>query len=130
MRRQVSMVTDPNVVPMIDVLLVLLVIFMLGSVVLVRRAFDVQLPQPSRGGAGGASIVLEVSSGPTYRLNGRRLAPDDLEGDLRTVFLDRPEKVLFVKGERGLRYQDVVRAFDAARGAGVLATALVPSTAR
>ncbi len=58
-------------------------------------------------------------------------APGALGAELRRVFQDRPRKVLFVKGAPKARYQDVVIAFDLARGAGVHATGVVlPSTAR
>jgi biopolymer transport protein ExbD len=121
------MVTEPNVVPMIDVLLVLLIIFMLATAEMVRRAFELQLPQPAQGTASGTPpLVLSVAPGPEYVVNGQRLAPDRLESELRTIFTGRNERILFVKGDRAMRYQDIVRAFDAARGAGVKVTAIVP----
>ena len=128
MRRSISMVTEPNVVPMIDVLLVLLIIFMLTVVVPVRRTVDLTLPETGGSAGEGASIVLSVEKGPRYTLNGRELPASDLEGALREVFRERKERILFVKGERSLTYQDVVHAFDAARGAGIVVTAVVPGT--
>lgn len=127
-RRPLSMVTDPNVVPMIDVLLVLLIIFMLGVVVLQRRAFDLQLPEEGGDASGAPPLILSISKGPNYTLNGRELPSGNLESSLRDIFRDRSEKILFVKGERSLSYQEVVRAFDAARGAGIDVTAIVPGT--
>ena len=128
---RVSMVNEPNVVPMIDVLLVLLIIFMLVSVETVRRAFELQLPQPVQGsGPPSVPMVLTVAAGPRYTLNGTRLAPDRLESELRSLFAGRTERVLFVKGDRTMRYQEVIHAFDAARGAGIGVTAIVPETAR
>jgi biopolymer transport protein ExbD len=127
-RRPLSMVTDPNVVPMIDVLLVLLIIFMLGVVVLQRRAFDLQLPEEGSDAPGAPPLILSISKGPHYTLNGRELPSGTLESSLRDIFRDRSEKILFVKGERSLSYQEVVRAFDAARGAGIDVTAIVPGT--
>ena len=64
---------EPNVVPMIDVLLVLLIIFMIASASQ-RRALDLQLPQQSSGGASGPSLVLTVHPGPPYALNGAVIA--------------------------------------------------------
>jgi biopolymer transport protein ExbD len=126
MRRTFAMVTEPNVVPMIDVLLVLLIIFMLVVVVPDRRAFDLVLPEPAGASTGAQSIVLTVANGPRYSLNGRDLPPDNLEGGLRDAFRDRRERILFVEGDRALSYQSVIRAFDAARGAGITVTAIVP----
>ncbi|MBC7898012.1 MAG: biopolymer transporter ExbD [Cytophagaceae bacterium] len=131
MHKPVSMVSEPNMVPMIDVLLVLLIIFMLVTVESVRRAFLLQLPQPaSASGPASVPMVLTVAAGPQYTLNGKRLVPDRLESELRSVFARRTERVLFVRGERTMRYQEVIHAFDAARGAGIGVTAIVPETAR
>ena len=116
---------EPNVVPMIDVLLVLLIIFMIASASQ-RRALDLQLPQQSSGGASGPSIVLTVDPGPRYALNGTVIDASRLGAELTRTFRDRPEKVLFVKGAPRVRYQEVVYAFDVARGAGVPVTGVVP----
>jgi biopolymer transport protein ExbD len=113
---------------MIDVLLVLLIIFMLSVVVLQRRVFELQLPEQGQGESGAPQMVLSVLQGPRYTLNGRDLPASNLEGSLRQAFSERKERILFVKGDRSLSYQAVVRAFDAARGAGIAVTAIVPGT--
>lgn len=124
MPRRDSMVTEPNVIPLIDILLVLLIIFMLVSIAKTRRAFDLQLPATSAGSATGGSVVLEVADGPLYRINKREIAPDRLEQEVRDVFADRNERILFVDGARSVPYKDIAVAFDAARGAGVRVTAV------
>ncbi|MCC6929420.1 MAG: biopolymer transporter ExbD [Gemmatimonadaceae bacterium] len=116
---------EPNVVPMIDVLLVLLVIFMIAQVA-VRKEFPLQLPQDEGTSASEPSLVLSVEAGPRYVLNGIDIAPGELTARLQQVVRDRPRKILFVRGAPTVRYQDVVTAFDAARGAGVHVTGVVP----
>ncbi len=128
MRRQVSMVTEPNMVPMIDVLLVLLIIFFLAAVEIVRKAFDLQLPDPTPVAGGAPPLVLSVTQGPTYTINGQPLSSTSLEGELEAIFRSRPEKILHVRAERTLRYQQVADVFSAVRGAGVKVTAIVPGT--
>lgn len=112
---------EPNVVPMIDVLLVLLIVFMIAQTA-VWRTFDLQLPQDARNTSSDPSIVLSVATGPRYEINGRPVARAALSDELRRAFAGRPTKILFVRGARTVRYQDVVSAFDAARGAGVRVT--------
>lgn len=116
---------EPNVVPMIDVLLVLLIIFMIAQVP-VRKEFPLQLPQDEGTSASEPSLVLSVEAGPRYVLNGVSIAQGDLTARLQHVFRNRPRKVLFVRGAPTVRYQVVVTAFDAARGAGVHVTGVVP----
>ncbi|HEX2718776.1 MAG TPA: biopolymer transporter ExbD [Gemmatimonadaceae bacterium] len=110
-------VPEPNVTPMIDVLLVLLIIFMVA--IKPRRHMDAQLPQPSTERGEGVQIVLEVDPGPVYRLNQQPVASGALLERLRGVYEGRPERTLLVRGSRLARYQDVITAMDVARSAGV-----------
>ncbi len=114
-----ALTRDPNVVPMIDILLVLLIIFMLANA-LGRQTVDLQLPEEARGAPAGPPIVLEIRPGPTYALNGQEFGVSELHARIGKVYQDRPEKVLFVRGDPKVRYQDVIAAIDGARGAGVL----------
>jgi biopolymer transport protein ExbD len=119
-----SLRSDPNVTPMIDVLLVLLIVFML-TVPRARRAIDVQLPDERAVGDGRASLVLEVCEA-SVALNGQAIDPARLGARLRAVYAGRPEKVLFVRGCPTARYQQVVAAMDSARGAGVRVLGISP----
>jgi len=120
-----------NMTPMIDVLLVLLIIFMVVQQGL-QRGIAVQIPPPkdkdevAQKEPDQDQIVLEVKPGPTYFINTKQVASAQLEAELRQVYTGRPRKVIFVKGEENLKYQDVVRAVDASRGAGVEVVGLVP----
>ncbi|MFN5153460.1 MAG: ExbD/TolR family protein [Gemmatimonadota bacterium] len=120
---------EPNVVPMIDVMLVLLVIFML--VQQVRKAIDVQLPDPnpSVAAANSASnqIVLEVLPGEQFAVNREPVTKDDLLKRLTEIYEARPEKIIFVKGDPKVQFQDVIYAMDVARGAGVKVIGVPPN---
>ena len=117
---------EPNVTPMIDVLLVLLIVFMV-VVVQGRRTMDVQLPEPCYSGCGvGEAIVLEVLPGGTYRLNRRAVDRESLLPVLSAAYRGRPDKVLSVAGRPGAKYAEVVEAMDVARTAGVRVLSAVP----
>ena len=120
---------DPNVVPMIDVLLVLLITFMM--LISVRQAITAQLPPPADGAVhppGPSPLVLTVEAGPRYTLNRQPIAPAALASTLASVFAPRPEKVLFIAGRPGATYQQVVTAIDVARGAGVRVIGIAPGS--
>ena len=114
---------EPNLTPLVDVLLVLLIIFMLINVLELRRHFDLQLPATAGGEPMVAPIVLEVRPGG-YALNRAPVPAGELAARLRAAYAARPQKVIFVKGDPRVRYQDVISAVDIARGAGVRVVAV------
>jgi biopolymer transport protein TolR len=120
---------EPNVVPMIDVMLVLLVIFML--VQQVRKAIDIQLPDPNPAVAAANSasnqIVLEVLPGGQFAVNREPVAKEALLERLTEIFEPRPEKIIFVKGDPKVQFQEVIYAMDVARGAGVKVIGVPPN---
>jgi biopolymer transport protein ExbD len=120
---------EPNVVPMIDILLVLLIIFMM-QVPLSRKAVDVQVPPEVRGQqqAAGPSnnIVLELKADGSYEINGNLVAYATLDAEFHRIYDNRPAKILFVKSAGNRLYQQVVDAMDIARGAGVQVIGFTP----
>jgi biopolymer transport protein ExbD len=117
---------EPNLTPMIDVLLVVIIVFMV-AMVRVQRAMDVQLPEPCTALCGQSPpIVLEVLPGPRYRINRRDIASADLGRELRRIYEARPEKIIQVAGNPKARYADVVTAMDVAKSAGVRVIGIVP----
>lgn len=121
----ISLNREPNVIPMIDILLVLLIAFIV-DVVHGQNKLDIQLPVPTEeAGVAAPPIVLEVEPGPTYRLNSTAVPVAQLAARISEVFEGRPTKVLFVKGSPSVTYQQVITAFDVARGAGVRVSGVV-----
>jgi biopolymer transport protein ExbD len=124
-----GLTNEPNVTPMIDVLLVLLIIFMM-IIPLSRKAIDVQLPDPTPTKEPPNSkpdqIVLEVLPGPTFAVNKHPVAKADLFNYLKSTYDPRPEKIMFLKGDPDVTYQDVIFAMDQARGAGVKVIGATP----
>ena len=113
---------------MIDVLLVLLIIFML-VVPMSRKAIDLQLPDPTRAAQSAnppPQIVLEVLPGRQFLINKQPVTKTDLLKRLKEIYKDRPEKIIFVKGDPKVKYADVIYAMDVSRGAGVKVIGMSP----
>lgn len=124
---------EPNVTPMIDVLLVLLIIFMM-IVPQLRKAIDLQLPDPTPVQTSTPStdqIVLEVQKDGTYLINKQPVTPGraGLAAKIHEVFDRRNDKIMFVKGDPAAKYQQVIDAMDVARGNGVKVLGVTPKAA-
>src|SRR5712691_2836534 len=120
--------SDINVMPLIDVLLVLLIIFMITQP-MSRKGFDVQVPpkqQQKTKEKPSSQIVLELKSDGTYAINGQPYAPSQLEQAFHQIYDQRPAKLLFIKAAPNRKYLDVMQAMDIAHGAGVQVIGFTP----
>ena len=121
-----STVSDINVTPLIDVMLVLLIIFM-GAMPIIDKSLEVSLPRPNPGttqvDAPSIPLVLALEgvpgAEPVISLNKQAVSGlEDLAVRLRDIFQGRSDRTLFVKVSGTVPYGRVVDAMDVARGAG------------
>jgi len=121
---------EPNVVPMIDILLVLLIIFMM-QIPLSRKAMDAQVPpeqreQQQENQTQSNNIVLELTAEGGYAVNGEPVSRGGLDARFHEIYDNRPVKILFLKSAPTRKYDEVIQAMDVARGAGVQVIGFTP----
>ena len=109
-----------NIVPLVDIMLVLLIIFMVTAVVQNSKNVPVQVPKAATGVSGGAApITLAVDKSGTLRLDGRVVDATGAQRMLReSIRRDSTVQVL-LSADEALNYSRVVEVLDLIRSAGV-----------
>jgi biopolymer transport protein ExbD len=115
--------SEPNVVPFIDVLLVLIIIFMVITP-LTPKGLEALIPQPpppnqDQQDIDARTVVISIDQYEQLQLNAESTTWDALGTRLEDIFKTRAERVVFVKGDANLEFQAVARAIDIAKGAGI-----------
>lgn len=114
--------SEPNIVPFIDILLVLLIIFMVITP-LVPKGLDALVPQPNPNKEqtpppeSDRTVVVSVGQNGQLKINQDAVTKDQLGARLIDIFKTRAERVIFVRGEPDIVFGDVAEVIDIAKGA-------------
>jgi biopolymer transport protein ExbD len=121
--RESHPVSDINVTPMVDVMLVLLIIFMVITPLLSKgvqvNMVKTKNPIPMQAADKSDAILVAVTrDGRTY-LNSNQMQPDDLAPKVKDLLTNRLDKTVFIRADQRAKYEKVVSVVDNLRAAGV-----------
>jgi biopolymer transport protein TolR len=116
-------VANINMTPMIDVLLVLIIIFMVITP-LTPKGLEALVPQPAppnqpQNDADQRTVVVSVAKDKSMMINTEPTDENKLGPRLEEIFKTRAERLIFVKGDPDLEFQDIAKVIDIAKGVGI-----------
>ena len=123
LKKAPPVVSDINVTPMVDVMLVLLIIFMVITPML-QHGVQVDMvktknPIPMQDADKSDAILVAVTRNGDVFLGTTKTNPDDLPNKVRDLLTNRINKMVFIRSDQRARYEKVVTVVDNLRAAGV-----------
>jgi biopolymer transport protein ExbD len=116
-------VSDINVTPMVDVMLVLLIIFMVITPLLTHGVpvdlVKTKNPIAMQAADKSDAILIAVTRNGGVFLNTTQMAPEDLPSKVKDLLTNRLDKTVFIKSDQRAKYEKVVTVVDNLRAAGV-----------
>lgn len=114
-------ISEINITPLTDVMLVLLVIFMVTTPLIMAESFKIKLPKAvTADSEPGKGAVVSVSESGLLSLDGRPVSMDELADALRRDFSGGAEKTVVVRADGAARHKVIVRVLDVAKQAGAV----------
>lgn len=120
-----DVIASINIIPFVDIVLVLLIIFMVTSTAIIKAAIKVDLPTAAAAGSEVSSTVnLVVTRERDIIINGEQVSFSDAAQQIRRLAKDQPELQAVISADKALPYGEVVSVIDMIKQSGVLTFAL------
>lgn len=118
--RDSTTISQINVTPLVDVMLVLLVIFMVTAPI-IQQGVQVNLPQATAGAITGSDdpLVVSIAKNGRIYLNDNAMTLDELGGKLRAIRKNQADKPVYVRADQDVLYGVVMKTIAEVKQAGI-----------
>ncbi len=119
-KQKSDLLSEVNVLNLVDVMLVLLIIFILVAPIM-EHGIDVRLPTstPSKIKSSEESLTVSIAPPGKIYLNNQRVTLDELRERLTGIALSNPETPLTLRADAKIRYEEVIKVLDGIRNSGL-----------
>ena len=123
--RRRGLITDINVTPLVDIMLVLLIIFMLTAHLIARQAIEVQLPKAAQATTlTPTTLAVTLTREGRMFLNGNPVTPVELRAAVASTMAKDPKTQVIVAGDKNVSHGRVVWVLDVVKALGVTSFAI------
>jgi biopolymer transport protein ExbD len=123
--RKRGIVSDINVTPLVDIMLVLLIIFMLTAHLIAKQAIEVELPRAaSSSTTPPTTLAITLTKDGTLYLNQQPTTPEDLKSSVRAAIATDAKTQAIIIGDKAVPHGRVVWVLDTVKSLGVASFAI------
>jgi biopolymer transport protein ExbD len=123
--RHRRIITDINVTPLVDIMLVLLIIFMLTANLIAKQAIEVELPRASQSTTlNPTTLAVTLTREGALYLNGKATTPAELREAVRAAVAKDPKTQAIIAGDKSVSHGRVVWVLDVVKSLGVASFAI------
>lgn len=123
--RKRGIISDINVTPLVDIMLVLLIIFMLTANLIAKQAIEVELPRASQSTTlNPTTLAITLTREGALYLNGRPTTPAELRAAVQGAVARDPKTQAIIAGDKSVSHGRVVWVLDVVKSLGVASFAI------
>ena len=121
-----TVLSEINVTPLVDVMLVLLIIFMITAPMM-QQGLEVELPETSNSGVSTTDepFIIVINKDKSISFGDTRVPLNDMQKKLRAIFQTRKNKQVYIQADKAVDYGTVAQAMGEVRAAGIYSVGLI-----
>jgi biopolymer transport protein TolR len=117
--RRPKLMSEINITPFTDVVLVLLIIFMIATPFIYQSSMKVQLPKASKSEETSRDIIININAQGEVFLEDKKLDLDTLKYRLTAMVRSKPDTSVIINGDKNAKYDSVIQVMDVLTQSGV-----------
>jgi biopolymer transport protein TolR len=125
-RKSRTVLSEINVTPLVDVMLVLLIIFMITAPMM-QQGLEVDLPETSNSGVETTEepFMIVINKDGSIAFGDTKVSLQEMQGKLKAIFKTRKNKQVYIRADKHVDYGTVAQAMGEVRAAGIYQVGLI-----